>query len=63
VPFGIFNGPDCYSSTWAPGRFGWTQVQLLDRARFVPMNPVVAWQGFSWRRIRAARAAAGGTSS
>lgn len=51
VPFGIFNGPDCFSSHWAKEREGWTQVQLIDRARFVPMNPMVAWQGFAMRKI------------
>jgi hypothetical protein len=54
VPFGIFNGPDCYSSHWAGSREGWTQVQLLDRAQFAPMNPAVAWQGFALRKINEA---------
>lgn len=54
VPFGIFNGPDCYSSKWAGDREGWTQVQLLDRARFAPMNPAIAWQGFALRKINEA---------
>lgn len=47
VPFGIFNGPDCYSSHYAGDREGWTQVQMLERAKFPPMNPMVAWQAFS----------------
>ena len=51
VPYGIFNGPDCYSSHHAPGREGRTQRALIDRASFVPMNPAVAWQAFSLRRI------------
>jgi len=51
VPFGIFNGPDCYSSHWAGPREGWTQAQLIDRARFAPMNPAVAWQAFSLGKI------------
>jgi hypothetical protein len=51
VPYGVFNGPDCFSSRWAGAREGWTQEQLIDRARFAPMNPPVAWQGFSWRRL------------
>jgi hypothetical protein len=54
VPFGIFNGPDCFSSVWAGSREGWTQVQLLDRARFAPMNPIIAWQGFALRKINEA---------
>jgi hypothetical protein len=51
VPYGIFNGPDCFSSKWAGKREGWTQSQLLDRGRFVPTNPMVAWQGFTLRKI------------
>src|SRR5690606_21912971 len=47
VPFGIFNGPDCYSSHYAGEREGWTQVQMLERAKFPPMNPMVAWQALS----------------
>jgi len=54
VPFGIFNGPDCFSSAWAGRREGFTQVQLLNRARFVPMNPMVAWQGFALQKINQA---------
>lgn len=54
VPFGIFNGPDCFSSKWAGEREGWSQVQLLNRAQFVPMNPAIAWQGFGLRKINAA---------
>ncbi len=51
VPFGIYNGPDCYSSKWAGSREGWTQIQLIDRAKFSPMNPMVAWQAFSLIKI------------
>lgn len=51
VPFGIFNGPDCYSSHHAGEREGWTQVEMLERAKFPPMNPMVAWQAFSLARI------------
>jgi hypothetical protein len=51
VPYGIFNGPDCYSSHHAGRREGRTQVALIDRASFAPMNPAVAWQAFSLRRI------------
>lgn len=50
VPFGIFNGPDCYSSHHSGEREGWTQVQMLERAKFPPMNPMVAWQAFSLSR-------------
>jgi hypothetical protein len=52
VPYGIFNGPDCYSSHHAGEREGWTQVEMLDRAKFPPMNPMVAWQAFSLHRIK-----------
>lgn len=58
VPFGIFNGPDCFSSRWSGIREGWTQVQLIDRSRFVPILPAVAWQGFAMRRINRAASAA-----
>lgn len=51
VPYGIFNGPDCYSSHHAGNREGWTQMEMLDRAKFPPMNPMVAWQAFSLRHI------------
>ncbi len=51
VPYGIFNGPDCYSSHHAGEREGWTQVEMLERAKFPPMNPMVAWQAFSLARV------------
>ena len=51
VPYGIFNGPDCYSSHFSVGREGWSQVQMLDRSRFPPMNPMIAWSSFSLDRI------------
>lgn len=54
VPYGIFNGPDCYSSHHAGEREGWTQVQMLERAKFPPMNPMVAWQAFGLARIKKA---------
>lgn len=54
VPYGIFNGPDCFSSKWAGKREGWTQSQLLNRAQSVPMNPMIAWQGFTLRKINEA---------
>jgi cellobiose phosphorylase len=54
VPYGIFNGPDCFSSKWSGKREGWTQSQLLNRAQFVPINPMIAWQGFTLRKINEA---------
>ena len=54
VPYGIFNGPDCFSSRWAGKREGRTQVQLLNRALNVPMNPMIAWQTFTLRKINQA---------
>jgi len=51
TPFGIFNGPDCYSSHFSGEREGWTQVELMRRSKFPPMNPMVAWQAFSLRQI------------
>ncbi|MCE0522466.1 MAG: hypothetical protein LV480_06105 [Methylacidiphilales bacterium] len=54
VPYGIFNGPDCFSSKWAGSREGWTQSQLLNRAQTAPMNPMIAWQGFTLGKINAA---------
>jgi hypothetical protein len=52
VPYGIWNGPDCYSSRLSGPREGWTQRQILDRFRDgIPMNPAVAWQAFSWSKI------------
>ena len=59
VPYGIFNGPDCFSSRWAGKREGRTQVQLLNRALSVPMNPMIAWQSFTLRKINQARALQG----
>ena len=55
VPFGIFNGPDCYSSHHAREREGWTQIVLIDRAASGPMNPMIAWQAFAMRKINAAQ--------
>ncbi|PQV51502.1 glycosyl hydrolase family 36 [Jejuia pallidilutea] len=51
VPFGIFNGPDCYSSHFANEREGWTQIEMFDRMIPVPMNPIIAWQAFGMRQI------------
>jgi len=54
VPVGIFNGPDCFSSKWSGQREGYTQRQLLDRASYAPMNPMIAWQGFAMQKIHQA---------
>jgi len=51
VPFGIFNGPDCYSSHFAGAAEGWTQYQVYNRIIELPMNPMIAWQAFSMRKI------------
>lgn len=52
VPFGIFNGPDCYSSHHAgPDREGRTQVEPVSRAEHVPMVCPVAWQCFAAEKI------------
>lgn len=51
VPFGIFNGPDCYSSKFANEREGWTQIEMFDRMIPVPMNPIIAWQAFGFKTI------------
>jgi hypothetical protein len=51
VPYGIYNGPDCWSSRLA-GRFeGWTQYDLFNRATPCPMSPMIAWQAFTMRKI------------
>jgi hypothetical protein len=52
VPFGIFNGPDCYSSHYANEREGWTQIEMFNRMIPIPMNPIIAWQSFSMKQIR-----------
>jgi hypothetical protein len=57
VPYGIFNGPDCYSSHHAGTREGRTQVVLIDRGASAPMNPAIAWQTFSLNRIWRAKKA------
>ncbi len=55
VPFGIFNGPDCYNSHLAGERAHWTQIQLWNRQIHTPMNPAVAWQAFAMRKIKQAQ--------
>jgi hypothetical protein len=56
VPYGIFNGPDCYSSRFAGPFEGWTQYQLFNRLTPSPMNPIVAWQAFAMQKIAEAKA-------
>lgn len=51
VPFGIINGPDCYSSYFSGKREGWTQTGIFNRILEIPMNPIVAWQAFSMKKI------------
>jgi hypothetical protein len=51
VPFGIINGPDCYSSHFAGRREGWTQTGTFNRILEMPMNPMIAWQVFSISKI------------
>jgi hypothetical protein len=58
VPFGIFNSPDCFSSKFAGDRQGRTQVELINRAVFAPMNPGIAWQAFSLKKIEECRTSA-----
>ena len=55
VPFGIINGPDCYSSHYAHEREGWTQVEMFNRMIPIPMNPIIAWQSFGMGKIAAYR--------
>ena len=55
VPYGIFNGPDCYSSKYAGKREGRTQIRITNRVESVPMNPIVAWQAFAMKKINEAR--------
>jgi hypothetical protein len=55
VPFGIFGGPDSYSSHHAGEREGWSQIILVDRAASAPMNPTIAWQAFAMRKINEAQ--------
>ncbi len=51
IPFGIINGPDCYSSFHAKEREGWTQQAVFDRMNQLPMNPIIAWQPFGLIKI------------
>jgi hypothetical protein len=54
VPFGIYNGPDCYSSKFAGALEGWSQVQVFNRIVGTPMLPIVAWQAFALKKINEA---------
>ena len=51
IPFGIMNGPDCYSSLYAGEREGWTQQAMFDRMNQLPMLPIIAWQPFGLKKI------------
>jgi len=51
IPFGIINGPDCYSSHHALEREGWTQQAMFDRMNQLPMLPIIAWQPFGLKKI------------
>lgn len=51
TPFGIYNGPDCYSSKYSGRAEGWTQVQVFSRMVGTPMNPIIAWQAFAMKKI------------
>ena len=51
IPFGIINGPDCYSSVYAKEREGWTQQAMFDRMNQLPMLPIIAWQPFGLKKI------------
>jgi cellobiose phosphorylase len=55
APFGIFNGPDNYSSADSDGRAGRTQLIGWDRTNAVPMQPAVAWQAFSLKLLAETR--------
>jgi cellobiose phosphorylase len=51
IPFGIINGPDCYSSFHAKEREGWTQQAVFDRMNQLPMLPIIAWQPYGLIKI------------
>jgi cellobiose phosphorylase len=55
VPYGIFNGPDCWSSRLAGHFEGWTQYNLFSRAGPCPMSPMISWQAFAMLKIDEAR--------
>ena len=54
VPYGIFNGPDCWSSRLAGSSEGWTQVNVFNRVGLCPMSPMISWQAFSALQIHRA---------
>ena len=51
APYFVINGPDCTNSKFAGEAEGWTQVQVFNRVVEMPMNPSVAWQAFSLKKI------------
>ena len=55
VPYGIINGPDCWSSRLAGSFEGWTQYNLFGRAMPCPMSPMISWQSFTMLKIAEAR--------
>ena len=58
VPYGIFNGPDCWSSRLAGPFEGWSQYELFNRQVPCPMCPIISWQALSMLQIAKARARA-----
>ncbi len=59
VPYGIFNGPDCWSSKLAGSLEGWSQFELFNRLRPCPMCPMISWQAFAMLKIAEAKRTAG----
>jgi cellobiose phosphorylase len=57
VPYGIYNGPDCWSSRLAGRDEGWTQYNLFNRAMPCPMSPMISWQAFALLMIHQAHTA------
>lgn len=51
VPYGIFNGPDCWSSRLAGSFEGWTQYDVFNRVGLCPMSPMISWQAFTAMQI------------
>ena len=51
APYFVINGPDCINSKFSGEAEGWTQVQVFNRVVEMPMNPSVAWQAFSLKKI------------
>jgi hypothetical protein len=59
VPYGIFNGPDCWSSRLAGSFEGWSQYEIFNRSTPCPMSPMISWQAFAMLKIAEARKRAG----